>query len=75
MWSGVVQEALTDADNFGITFPIDLEIRTKAMLVGACFLLVIYTVRISKLINAFVVFKDFMYYESSGKPDAKKVHA
>lgn len=39
-WSGLIREALTDADFFGITFPIDLDIRMKAVMLGACFLIV-----------------------------------
>ncbi|KAJ3639639.1 hypothetical protein Zmor_002984 [Zophobas morio] len=38
-WTGLVREMFTDADNFGITFPIDLDIKTKALLLGACFLI------------------------------------
>ncbi|XP_041949675.1 phospholipid scramblase 1 [Alosa sapidissima] len=38
-WSGLVKEAFTDADNFGITFPLDLDVKVKAVLLGACFLL------------------------------------
>ncbi|CAL4123367.1 unnamed protein product [Meganyctiphanes norvegica] len=38
-WRGCCTEALTDADNFCVTFPLDLEIRYKAILVGATFLI------------------------------------
>ncbi|KAI1286419.1 Phospholipid scramblase 2 [Halotydeus destructor] len=38
-WSGFVQEAYTDADNFGISFPLDLDHNVKATLLGACFLI------------------------------------
>ncbi|XP_071534250.1 phospholipid scramblase 1-like [Panulirus ornatus] len=38
-WRGFCAEAFTDADNFGITFPMDLEVRTKALLIGATFLI------------------------------------
>lgn len=38
-WSGVVQEAFTDADNFGISFPMDLDIKMKAVMIGACMLI------------------------------------
>lgn len=30
----------TDADFFGITFPMDLDVRMKAVMLGACFLIV-----------------------------------
>jgi len=38
-WSGMLKEAFTDADNFGISFPMDLDVRAKAVLLGACFLI------------------------------------
>merc|ERR1719516_656259 len=38
-WTGLLKEAFTDMDNFGITFPMDLDVRCKATLIGACFLI------------------------------------
>jgi len=38
-WSGLMKEAFTDADNFGITFPLDLDVSVKATLLGAIFLI------------------------------------
>ena len=38
-WSGLLREAFTDADNFGISFPMDLDVRMKATLIGALFLI------------------------------------
>uniref|UniRef100_A0A8C6SWH9 Phospholipid scramblase n=1 Tax=Neogobius melanostomus TaxID=47308 RepID=A0A8C6SWH9_9GOBI len=38
-WSGLLREAFTDADNFGIQFPMDLDVRMKAVMIGACFLI------------------------------------
>ncbi len=38
-WSGIMQEGFTDADNFGISFPVDLDVKLKALMVGACFLI------------------------------------
>ncbi|NXN06692.1 PLS1 scramblase, partial [Indicator maculatus] len=38
-WTGFVKEAFTDADNFGITFPGDLDVKMKAVMIGACFLI------------------------------------
>jgi len=37
--SRFAKEAFTDADNFGITFPLDLDVKVKAVLVGAVFLI------------------------------------
>ncbi|KAI1882791.1 hypothetical protein AGOR_G00238560 [Albula goreensis] len=38
-WMGVLREAYTDADNFGINFPMDLDVKIKAVMLGACFLI------------------------------------
>ncbi|XP_067880083.1 phospholipid scramblase 2-like [Heterodontus francisci] len=38
-WSGLLKEALTDADNFGVQFPMGLNVKLKAVLIGACFLI------------------------------------
>ncbi|XP_074860399.1 phospholipid scramblase 1-like [Carettochelys insculpta] len=38
-WSGLVREAFTDSDNFGIQFPQDLDVKMKAVMIGACFLI------------------------------------
>lgn len=37
-WTGFVKETFTDADNFGIQFPMDLSVKMKAVMLGACFL-------------------------------------
>lgn len=37
-WSGLARELFTDADFFGISFPMDL-VHVKAIMVGACFLI------------------------------------
>ncbi|NWS86920.1 PLS1 scramblase, partial [Toxostoma redivivum] len=38
-WTGFVQEMFTDTDNFGISFPMDLDVKMKAVMIGACFLI------------------------------------
>ncbi|KAK4886057.1 hypothetical protein RN001_002328 [Aquatica leii] len=38
-WTGLIKEAFTDTDNFGVSFPIDLDVRAKATLLGALFLI------------------------------------
>ena len=38
-WSGLMKEAFTDADNFGVSFPMDMNVKTKATLFGAVFLI------------------------------------
>ncbi len=38
-WSGLLTEGFTDADNFGVTFPQEWEIETKALFLGAVFLI------------------------------------
>ena len=39
-WSGLAKEIFTDADNFGVTFPLDMDVKTKATMLGAVFLIV-----------------------------------
>ena len=29
-WTGIVKEGLTDADNFGINFPLDLDVKVQS---------------------------------------------
>ncbi|CAG0902481.1 unnamed protein product, partial [Cyprideis torosa] len=38
-WGGIIKETFTDADSFGISFPMDLDVQTKALLIGAAFLI------------------------------------
>uniref|UniRef100_A0A8D0GF32 Phospholipid scramblase n=1 Tax=Sphenodon punctatus TaxID=8508 RepID=A0A8D0GF32_SPHPU len=38
-WTGFLREAFTDADHFGIQFPMDLDVKMKAVMIGACFLI------------------------------------
>ncbi|KAK2587871.1 hypothetical protein KPH14_003968 [Odynerus spinipes] len=38
-WSGLTREFFTDSDNFGISFPVDLDVKIKAVLLGACLLI------------------------------------
>lgn len=38
-WSGYVKEAITNANNFGVSFPMDLDVRMKATLIGTLFLI------------------------------------
>ncbi|KAK3777287.1 hypothetical protein RRG08_057564 [Elysia crispata] len=38
-WSGLLKEALTDADVFVISFPLETDVKIKAVLLGSAFLL------------------------------------
>jgi hypothetical protein len=38
-WSGLMKEGFTDADNFKIVFPEEWNIESKALLLGAVFLI------------------------------------
>ncbi|XP_060595303.1 phospholipid scramblase 2-like [Ruditapes philippinarum] len=38
-WSGLLKEMFTDADNFGISFPVNLDVKLKAVMLGAVFLI------------------------------------
>lgn len=44
-WTGLLREVFTDSDNFGIQFPMDLDVRMKAVMIGACFLIVSMSVQ------------------------------
>ncbi|XP_060571306.1 uncharacterized protein LOC132729545 [Ruditapes philippinarum] len=41
-WGNLLQEMFTSADNFGVTFPMDLDVKMKAVMLGATFLIVSY---------------------------------
>ena len=38
-WSGLLKEGFTDADNFGVTFPAEWDVKSKALFLGAVFLI------------------------------------
>ena len=38
-WSGLLKEGFTDADNFGVMFPADWDVKLKALFLGAVFLI------------------------------------
>ncbi|XP_050483459.1 phospholipid scramblase 3 [Bombus huntii] len=38
-WSGFTTEIFTDADDFSLHFPMDLDVKIKAVLLGACILI------------------------------------
>lgn len=38
-WSGLLKEGFTDADKFGVLFPAEWDVRLKALLLGAVFLI------------------------------------
>lgn len=38
-WSGLLKEGFTDADNFGVVFPEEWDIKLKALFLGAVFLI------------------------------------
>jgi len=38
-YAGFIKEAFTTADNFGISFPMDLSVKTKGTLIAALFLI------------------------------------
>ena len=54
-WAGLLREAFTDADYFGITFPMDLDVRMKAVMIGACFLIVSTVAELQVHMLCFVV--------------------
>lgn len=51
-WTGLVKEYFTDADNFGVSFPMDLDVRMKAVTLAACFLIVSIALILIKHLSA-----------------------
>jgi len=45
-WSGLGRELFTDADYFSVTFPLNLDVRMKALVFAALFLIVSISVKI-----------------------------
>lgn len=39
-WGGVMKELFTDADTFGVNFPVDLEPKHKVLFLATCLLIV-----------------------------------
>lgn len=39
MWSGLLKEGITDADNFGVMLPAEWDVKLKALFLGAVFLI------------------------------------
>ncbi|XP_077536269.1 phospholipid scramblase 2-like [Haemaphysalis longicornis] len=44
-WSGLVKEYFTDIDNFGVSFPMDLDVNMKATLLATTMLIVTHDLR------------------------------
>ncbi|XP_015784445.1 phospholipid scramblase 2-like isoform X1 [Tetranychus urticae] len=40
-WPGLARDVFTDSDHFDISFPMDLDVAIKAVLLGACFLIMV----------------------------------
>ncbi|MFL2928006.1 MAG: phospholipid scramblase-related protein, partial [Opitutales bacterium] len=38
-WSGLLKESFTEADNFGVVFPEEWDVKVKALFLGAVFLI------------------------------------
>lgn len=80
-WSGLLKEVFTDTDNFGIQFPLDMDVKMKAVLLGACFLIV----RLrrppnipsparsadSRSLTSVVSLQDFMFFEKVGEANQR----
>lgn len=83
-WSGLLKEVFTDTDNFGIQFPLDMDVKMKAVLMGACFLIVslqpcwmvlilICGILLSDdIVSLFVLTQqDFMFFEKVGEANQR----
>ncbi|KAM3616692.1 uncharacterized protein V6R79_021815 [Siganus canaliculatus] len=38
-WRGLMEESFSTANHFGMSFPMDLDVKIKAVMIGACFLI------------------------------------
>ncbi|KAH7971116.1 hypothetical protein HPB49_018903 [Dermacentor silvarum] len=55
VWTGMLRETFSDADNFAVTFPLDLDVKIKAVLIGAVFLIKIHVLDASGAMEKNVV--------------------
>lgn len=59
-WTGLTREMFTDADHFGVSFPLDLDVRMKAVCLGAVFLIVSFrTLRFFRIKVNYVCYHHF----------------
>lgn len=66
-WSGLGRELFTQADTFGVSFPVDLDVSIKATLLGATFLIVSDFRAFGGIFTIFFLkFQDAMYFSSNG---------
>lgn len=65
-WSGFVNNVFTNADNFGIHVPADLDVRVKAAMIGACFLFV--SMVLKSVTNLFLSLSIVSYKHSISHP-------
>ena len=80
LYAGLFQEMATDADNFSCSFPIDVDPRLKAVLLGAIFLIVSHKITYTSryLSNLFKQLKHFLHFRISRilkKDQNKQKHA
>lgn len=50
-WSGLAREYFHDGNSFGICFPVDLDVKIKAVLIGASILVVSIVESLKKSLN------------------------
>lgn len=56
-WSGLAREFFKDGNSFGVGFPVDLDVKIKAVLLGACFLVVsIYNTSAPAFLCSFITY-------------------
>lgn len=70
-WSGLAREMFTDSDYFGVTFPLDLDVHIKAVLLAATFLIVSCILFVHFYFSSFLFHhQDFMFFEKSGNNES-----
>ena len=68
-WSGLGKEMFTDADNFGINFPMDLDVKVRsiALLLARYPVIIILFPQMKATLLGALFLVDFMYFEKQNQ--------
>lgn len=70
-WAGFAQEMFTQADNFGVTFPVTMNVKHKALLISVCFLIVSTTADPCREID---IFTSLLSFRISSTSRSRNIH-
>ena len=66
-WSGLGKEMFTDADNFGINFPMDLDVKVREHCFAALPVIIIQFSQMKATLLGALFLVDFMYFEKQNQ--------